>query len=77
MAAVEGGCKSLCWGNGRSVPAFAEPTSCLEAFAGAPSAETARTLLHVTDAKAWMDAATADTEAGYKAYLGRFPPDGC
>lgn len=76
MAAVEGDCESLCWGNGRSVPAFAEPTICLEAFPGAPSAETARTIMHVTHAKAWMDAVTAGAEAGYKAYPGRFTPTG-
>jgi len=48
----------------------------LEAFPGTASAQTARTLLRVMDAEAWVKAVTADNEAGYLAYLARFPPTG-
>ncbi len=39
-------------------------------------AETAKALLRVLDAQAWVEAVTADNEAGYTAYLRKFPVDG-
>ncbi len=40
------------------------------------TAETARSLLRVLDAQAWVDAVTTDNEAAYQAYLKKFPVDG-
>lgn len=45
-------------------------------FPNAPSAETAQSLLRVLDAQAWVDAVTADNEAGYQTYLKMFPAEG-
>lgn len=42
----------------------------------ASTAETARSLLRVMDAQAWVTAVTADNDAAYQAYLKRFPADG-
>ena len=38
-------------------------------------AESARSLLRVLDAQAWVTAVTADTEEEYSAYLANFPAD--
>lgn len=40
------------------------------------SAETARSLLRVLDAQAWVSAVTVDNEAGYSKYLKAFPAAG-
>jgi peptidoglycan hydrolase-like protein with peptidoglycan-binding domain len=40
------------------------------------NAETARSLLRVLDAQAWVEAVTADNEAGYSNYLKNFPVNG-
>lgn len=45
-------------------------------FPRASSAETARSLLRVLDAQAWVSAVTADNETAYQAYLKRFPSEG-
>lgn len=45
-------------------------------FPRASSAETARSLLRVLDAQAWVTAVTSDNEQAYQAYLKRFPADG-
>ncbi len=42
----------------------------------ASSAETARSLLRVLDAQAWVAAVTSDNETAYQAYLKRFPSEG-
>lgn len=42
----------------------------------ASTAETARSLLRVMDAQAWVTAVTADNDTAYEAYLKRFPADG-
>ena len=39
-------------------------------------AESARSLLRVLDAQSWVEAVTADNEAGYTAYLKNFPVEG-
>ena len=44
-------------------------------FPRASNAETARSLLRVMDAQAWVSAVTADNEGGYQAYLKEFPVD--
>ncbi len=44
-------------------------------FPNASSAETARSLLRVLDAQAWVDAVTSDNESGYQSYLKKFPAD--
>jgi peptidoglycan hydrolase-like protein with peptidoglycan-binding domain len=44
-------------------------------FPNASSAETARSLLRVLDAQAWVDAVTSDNEGGYQSYLKKFPAD--
>ena len=49
--------------------------SYVAAFPRASSAETARSLLRVMDAQAWVHAVTADNEDGYQAYLKEFPVD--
>jgi hypothetical protein len=38
--------------------------------------ETARSLLRVLDAQAWVEAVTSDNEAGYSNYLKNFPVNG-
>ncbi|MDP3492605.1 MAG: TIR domain-containing protein [Hyphomonadaceae bacterium] len=45
-------------------------------FPRTSQAETARSLLRVMDAQAWVDAVTADNEAAYQAYLNDFPVGG-
>jgi hypothetical protein len=40
------------------------------------TADTARSLLRVLDAQAWVDAVTADNEIAYSSYLKDFPEDG-
>lgn len=45
-------------------------------FPNSTSAETARSLLRVLDAQAWVDAVTADNEGGYQSYLKKFPAEG-
>lgn len=45
-------------------------------FPRASSAETARSLLRVLDAQAWVTAVTSDNEQAYQAYLKRFPAEG-
>lgn len=40
------------------------------------NAETARSLLRVRDAEAWVKAVTADNDAAYQAYLKEFPAKG-
>jgi peptidoglycan hydrolase-like protein with peptidoglycan-binding domain len=40
------------------------------------NAETARSQLRVLDAQAWVEAVTADNEAGYSNYLKNFPVNG-
>lgn len=42
-------------------------------FPNSTSAETARSLLRVLDAQAWVDAVTSDNENGYQSYLKKFP----
>ncbi|MEQ1609118.1 MAG: TIR domain-containing protein [Hyphomonadaceae bacterium] len=49
--------------------------SYIEEFPKASNAETARSLLRVLDAQAWVRAVTADNEAAYQAYLKSFPVD--
>lgn len=44
-------------------------------FPRASNAESARSLLRVMDAQAWVSAVTADNEAAYQAYLKEFPVD--
>jgi hypothetical protein len=44
-------------------------------FPNSTSAETARSLLRVLDAQAWVDAVTADNEGGYQSYLKKFPAE--
>jgi hypothetical protein len=56
-----------------------EPQSLRDYIVGYPkasTAESARSLLRVLDAQAWVDAVTSDNEAGYSAYLRNFPVDG-
>jgi hypothetical protein len=43
-------------------------------FPNSTSAETARSLLRVLDAQAWVDAVTSDNENGYQGYLKKFRP---
>lgn len=45
-------------------------------FPRASTAETARSLMRVMDAQAWVTAVTADNDAAYQAYLKRFPAEG-
>jgi hypothetical protein len=45
------------------------------AYPHTSSAETARSLLRVLDAQAWVAAVTDDNEAGYQSYLKTFPAD--
>lgn len=45
-------------------------------FPRATTAETARSLLRVLDAQAWVTAVTADNEGAYQVYLKRFPVEG-
>ncbi len=45
-------------------------------FPNSTGAETARSLLRVLDAQAWVDAVTADNEGGYQSYLKDFPAEG-
>lgn len=45
-------------------------------FPRASNAETARSLLRVLDAQAWVQAVTSDNEAAYQGYLKEFPIDG-
>ena len=45
-------------------------------FPRASNAETARSLLRVMDAQAWVHAVTADNEGAYEAYLKQFPAGG-
>ena len=45
-------------------------------FPRSSNAETARSLLRVMDAQAWVNAVTADNEAAYEAYLTAFPASG-
>ncbi len=40
------------------------------------TAETARSMLRVMDAQAWVEAVTIDNEKAYTTYLARFPVDG-
>ena len=40
------------------------------------TAETARSLMRVMDAQAWVTAVTADNDTAYQAYLKRFPAEG-
>lgn len=40
------------------------------------TADTARSLLRVLDAQAWVDAVTADNEIAYSSYLKDFPEEG-
>jgi hypothetical protein len=47
----------------------------IEEFPKATNAETARSLMRVLDAQAWVRAVTADNEAAYQAYLKSFPVD--
>lgn len=42
----------------------------------ASNAETARSLLRVRDAQAWVNAVTADNDGAYRAYLKEFPAAG-
>ena len=44
-------------------------------FPRASNSETARSLLRVMDAQAWVNAVTLDNEAAYQAYLKEFPVD--
>lgn len=48
----------------------------LSAFPRASTAETARSMLRVLDAQAWVEAVTEDSEAAYRAYLQAFPAAG-
>lgn len=45
-------------------------------FPRASNAETARSLLRVLDAQAWVQAVTLDNEQAYQGYLKEFPVDG-
>ena len=45
-------------------------------FPRSSNAETARSLLRVMDAQAWVNAVTADNEDAYQAYLTAFPASG-
>ena len=45
-------------------------------FPRASNSETARSLLRVMDAQAWVNAVTADNERGYQSYLTAFPAGG-
>ena len=44
-------------------------------FPNTSSAETARSLLRVLDAQAWVEAVTADNDGGYLGYLKEFPAE--
>lgn len=44
-------------------------------YPNSTSAETARSLLRVLDAQAWVDAVTSDNEGGYRGYLKEFPAE--
>ena len=44
-------------------------------FPNTSSAETARSLLRVLDAQAWVEAVTADNNGGYLGYLKEFPAE--
>jgi hypothetical protein len=46
------------------------------AYPRTSTAETARSLLRVLDAQAWVDAVTSDNEMAYTSYLKNFPDDG-
>jgi len=48
----------------------------IKAFPRSSTADTARSLLRVLDAQAWVDAVTADNEIAYSSYLKDFPDDG-
>lgn len=56
-----------------------EPTTLrahISSFPRSSTADTARSLLRVLDAQAWVDAVTADNEIAYTSYLKDFPDDG-